>query len=346
MSEYDTLDELYLDLLNRLLDAPVTSSRIGNSQEILGWTARLLDPRACFCANPERALPPFYPAAELAWYLAGDDTLPMITTYAPRYAQFANEGVCHGAYGKRWTEDIAFSNTRDWLDGGDPDESGLRESERASIRALQNKRCMTQIATIIQILGNKPDSRQAVMTGWNAGDLLYSLAGTKNDIPCTLSLQFLLRDGKLNLVTTMRSNDVWLGVPNDFFCFCHLQMIVATALRVELGWYQHNVGSMHLYERDKEKAMRAAQPREFSTGPLEYVHTVTPVSELCEGLKKVEAWNREKRTCYSGTGSMCGGDNNLFAQLAYMMATKFSDSADSYLINKVVKDAAGRTRKG
>jgi len=51
----------------------------------------------------------------------------------------------------------------------------------------------------------------------------------------------------------MRSNDAWLGLPYDVFCFTTLQKIVAAALGIECDWYQHQVGSMHLYGRNVRK---------------------------------------------------------------------------------------------
>jgi thymidylate synthase len=63
----------------------------------------------------------------------------------------------------------------------------------------------------------------------------------------------------------MRSNDAYIGLPHDVFCFTMLQEIVARTLGYELGSYRHFVGSMHLYERHRNDAQRyvdeAVQPR-------------------------------------------------------------------------------------
>jgi len=48
----------------------------------------------------------------------------------------------------------------------------------------------------------------------------------------------------------MRSNDAYIGVPHDFFCFTMLQEIVSRTLSVEPGSYKHFVGSLHLYDRN------------------------------------------------------------------------------------------------
>jgi thymidylate synthase len=92
-----------------------------------------------------------------------------------------------------------------------------------------------------------PDTRQAVIE-------IPRPRGATKDEPCTLSLQFLLRGGKLNLIATMRSSDVWLGVPYDLFSFTQLQNALAGQLGVGRGWCALNTGSSHLYERDVDKA--------------------------------------------------------------------------------------------
>ena len=64
----------------------------------------------------------------------------------------------------------------------------------------------------------------------------------------------MIREGKLSMITYMRSNDLYLGFPHDIFCFTLLQELVARSLSVGVGTYKHMVGSMHLYDQDAEDA--------------------------------------------------------------------------------------------
>jgi thymidylate synthase len=64
----------------------------------------------------------------------------------------------------------------------------------------------------------------------------------------------MIRHDKLEMVTNMRSNDAFLGLPHDIFSFTMLQEIVARALSVELGKYKHTVGSLHIYDDDRDAA--------------------------------------------------------------------------------------------
>lgn len=113
-----------------------------------------------------------------------------------------------------------------------------------------------QVGDVYRTLVRDPDSRQAVLTIF---DGTRDLDRPRKDIPCTLSIHFLLRGGMLNMGVTMRSNDIWLGTPYDLMQFSILQASLAQALDVEVGYYVHQAGSLHLYERDLEKAKKVTR---------------------------------------------------------------------------------------
>jgi hypothetical protein len=93
-----------------------------------------------------------------------------------------------------------------------------------------------------------PDTRQAVLNLWRHDEPITE------DVPCTLSLTFAVRDSRLELSVHMRSNDVMMGVPYDWFVFSRVQLIMAEVLGLEPGPYVHKVDSLHLYERDFDTA--------------------------------------------------------------------------------------------
>lgn len=107
-----------------------------------------------------------------------------------------------------------------------------------------------QLGYVVETLKRDPDSRQAVLTIWRE-----SPPQTK-DVPCTISIQYLLRDRKLEAVITMRSSDAWLGLPYDIFNFTRTQSWVAACLGVKTGGLHLTLGSSHLYERNWEDAQR------------------------------------------------------------------------------------------
>jgi thymidylate synthase len=108
--------------------------------------------------------------------------------------------------------------------------------------------------TVLQTLQKDPASRQGII-------YIFGYEGQERvskDVPCTLSLQFLIRDAKLELIATMRSSDIWLGFPYDVFNFTMLQNIMAAQLGVGLGTFSLNIGSSHLYDKNFEGARQVA----------------------------------------------------------------------------------------
>ena len=124
-----------------------------------------------------------------------------------------------------------------------------------------------RLQPLIDVLKADPDSRQAVLTIF---DSRQDLGASVKDVPCTLALQFFIRNNLLCMRTTMRSNDVWLGLPYDLVQFTALQGAVAKALDIPMGWYSHSVGSLHLYARDIEKAemVKASYDQSWDYEPL------------------------------------------------------------------------------
>lgn len=220
---WQTIDELWTNTVAEILQhGKETKSRVGKVKEILRFSASLSHVQQTFLLNKRRRLSPAYAAAEFLWYLSMTGDIEMILAYAPQYHKYAENDVAYGAYGARWKEH-------------------------------------DQLRLLVETLKAKPDSRQAIMTMWTGSDLSHAILGDHKDLPCTLNLQFLVRENKLHLVATMRSNDAWLGLPYDVFAFTCLQWLVASVLGIEPGTYTHQVGSMHLYEKNWKAAEEAVE---------------------------------------------------------------------------------------
>ena len=109
-------------------------------------------------------------------------------------------------------------------------------------------RLQPQWQFLVDTLSRDHYSRQAVATIWTPNP-----TGSK-DVPCTVALQFIARLGMLNCIVTMRSSDVWLGLPYDAGTFGLLANCLAGVLGLHTGFLQFNLGSSHLYETDFSKA--------------------------------------------------------------------------------------------
>ncbi len=99
-----------------------------------------------------------------------------------------------------------------------------------------------------RLLRADPDSRRAVVSIWRTEE-----ADETADLPCTLSWGFRIRNGKLNMSTTMRSWDVFTGLAYDLPAMTRIQSALAWSLGVEVGTYVHYAHSLHLYEADVPK---------------------------------------------------------------------------------------------
>ncbi len=222
------MDNLWVDTLAQIDgEGHQLGSRVGQSSEIIGFSAKLESVRQTFLFNKIRKLSPYYACAEFLWYLSMTDDTSFLQLFAPSYKRFTEDGIhAFGAYGHRW---------------------------KANARISQGGVITDQLTNVIETLKLHPESRQVIMTMWDGSDLYYAKTLDKKDLPCTLTHQFLLRNGYLHLVTNMRSNDAWLGLPYDVFCNTQLLKLISDIIDVAPGSYTHNAGSMHYYERDFEK---------------------------------------------------------------------------------------------
>ena len=115
-----------------------------------------------------------------------------------------------------------------------------------------------QLSYVCDLLSDDLDTRQAVMSIWRQNPR------PSRDIPCTLSYQFIAREGRLHCVQSMRSSDVWLGYPYDAFNAAMLSAYIILLLRsrvargrtdLTLGTHTLLVGSQHIYEPQWEQAL-------------------------------------------------------------------------------------------
>ena len=98
-------------------------------------------------------------------------------------------------------------------------------------------------------LAKDNDSRRGVVSIFNSDEHIFE--GNK-DVPCTVSLGFRIRDGKLNMSVHMRSQDAVFGLGNDLPFFNFVWEVMAVYLGVPQGIYHHYVESFHVYERHYE----------------------------------------------------------------------------------------------
>lgn len=207
-------------------NSPVVTTRGLATKEMLCAQLRIFEPQRRILESPSRAMSMRYLIGELCFFLDGRTDLMSIAHYSRFWEKVSDNGeTVNSAYGYRL------------FDYGDQ---------------------RSQFEYALWCLENDMHTRKAVMVIYHPED-----ARPSKDNPCTLSLQFLIRDMKLHLIVTMRSQDFWLGVPYDVAFFTLVQELMLVYLRkthkgLRMGEYFHNVGSLHVYEREWGDIKRVA----------------------------------------------------------------------------------------
>lgn len=162
-------------------------------------------------------------------------------------------------------------------------------------------RVLEQISYIVDILEQDRDTRQAVLTIWRPNPR------TSKDIPCTVSIQWLIRNNKIYCIDNMRSSDIWLGVPYDIPNFSMITGFIMLMLRergidnLELGDIYLNAGSQHLYEENFDKALNLLNNyTEFDYQPFNPYEFDSPM-DLKHYLKALSEKDSKKLDTYKST---------------------------------------------
>lgn len=163
--------------------------------------------------------------AEVLWILQGREDVEMLKFYNRQIARYSDDGTTfNAAYGAR----------------------------------LRNAHGYDQIGDVISILAREPDSRQAVLCFWHKNDRGWDADGgqriIRKDRACNLMSHLMIRDGCLDWMQMIRSNDALWGVPYNWMQFSHLQEWIATSLGVPVGTYIHVADSLHIYDYHFEEA--------------------------------------------------------------------------------------------
>lgn len=185
--------------------------------EIINANLMLTDPTRNTMCNCLRKMPIRYAIGELLWYNSRNKTTKAIAPFS------------------RFWETIS------------DDKKTVNSNYGYCIR---DKFGFDQWEMVKQLLKTNHNTRHAVIHIKEARNLVTN---PTKDVNCTVALQFFIRKGKLHLITTMRSNDIWLGLPYDLFNFTCMQIQMAMELNIPVGNYYHNAGSLHLYRRDVDK---------------------------------------------------------------------------------------------
>lgn len=189
---------------------------------------------------------------ELLWFLSGDTNIRALLQHGVRiwsdwpYARFVKESAEGDTVGKeeferRIVEDACFAEQ--WGSIGPGYGKQWRQWEG------KDGKVFDQIADVVEMIKNDPNSRRILFHGWNVADLdQMSLP------PCHLLYQYFVADGRLSGTVYQRSVDCGLGLPWNLFEAAVLIKMLASQCNLEPGelfWVGHDV---HVYS-NHEKAL-------------------------------------------------------------------------------------------
>jgi len=236
---------LYKDILNDLLNNPeyIANPRGMEVREIINCVIEVEDPCQNLYKNEIRSSVERYLGAEILWYFSGTNNVDFIENYASLWTKLKNNNnEVNSAYGN-----LIFKE-----------------------RNIHN---YSQYQWALNSLLKDKDSRQAFIH-FNKPEHQYT---SNKDQVCTLVALFHIRDNKLNMTLTMRSNDVILGFMTDytFFNILHQQMYLHLKecySELKMGSYTHISHSMHLYSQHYEKVKEMLK-YEFKPDALPLLNT-------------------------------------------------------------------------
>lgn len=218
---YD-FDETFRYVCSVLNECSVHAPRGLKTKEIIGCSYTVVHPYLCILTNPHRKISEKYLNAELNWYKSGDLSIKDIKDHATMWEKIANpDGTVNSNYGFYiWKQQWMGINQIDWA---------------------------------FNVLSKDPDSRQALI---NFNQPWHKYEGNK-DFVCTISTQYFIRNGKLDCIVNMRSQDFVFGAGNDLPFFVFVQHELLMRLKevypnLEMGTITTHCGSLHIYERHFE----------------------------------------------------------------------------------------------
>ena len=228
----DNFDVVFTKVISELLHRPqyICSPRGKKIHELISPTILLRHPRARLLNLKSRDTKYGFGVGEFLWYWAGKNDLDTMVYYNKRMKDFSDDGkTVNSAYGYRIRTDSKYYGSTQW---------------NACKKALLQDQ----------------DSRRAILIINNSFDNIRAVEEGSKDVPCTLSLQFFIRNNQLILHTNMRSNDAIWGLTYDLFSFTLLQEAMMLDLNasglpgLQMGEYIHTAGSLHLYDQHFEMA--------------------------------------------------------------------------------------------
>lgn len=176
-------------------------------------------------------------AYELLWFLKGSSNINWLVEHGVHiWDEWADaDGNLGPVYGVQW---------RSWPAPTKDDPN----------------RTIDQIANVVDLIRNNPDSRRMIVTAWNPAEVENMALP-----PCHALFQFYVADGKLSCQLYQRSCDMFLGVPFNIASYSLLTCMMAQQTGLEPGEFVWTGGDCHVYDNHVEQVLE-----QLSRAPYPY----------------------------------------------------------------------------
>lgn len=247
--KFETANAALKSLAGHVLEHGAFSApRSMGTIEVLGASFVLANPRARIITLPARKFSLALAVGELAWHCRGDDDVEALAYYAKAWSSFSDDGdrISGSCYGRKL------------LTG---DATGISPWRR-----------------LANLLRHDPSTRRATFAFISNDEDVDA----SKDISCVTAIQFLIRGGRIDLFTFMRSNDLFLGLPYDVFLFTSFLEMMALELGLPMGEYHHFATSLHIYDRDIAACRAIAEDQSADQGMSPPATSIQDFQNLAE----------------------------------------------------------------
>lgn len=192
---------------------------------------------------------------ELLWFIKGDTNIKYLVDNQVNiwndwpFETYKKSADYQGETIKEFAEKIKNS-----------DEFAKKHGDLGPVYGAQwrNFNGVDQLAYIIDLIQNKPESRRMILSAWNPAEISDMALP-----PCHTLIQFYVNNNQLSLQLYQRSGDIFLGIPFNIASYALLLSMVAQVTNYEVGDFVHTIGDAHIYHNhfDQVKLQLTREPK-------------------------------------------------------------------------------------
>jgi thymidylate synthase len=177
-----------------------------------------------------------------------NEGFPLVTTKRVHFRSVAYELLwfLRGDANARWLQEHGVTIWDDWAD--ETGDLGPVYGVQWRSWPAPNGETIDQIAEVVRLLREEPDSRRIVVSAWNVAELPKMALQ-----PCHALFQFYVADERLSCQLYQRSADVFLGVPFNIASYALLTHMLAQQCDLEVGDFVWTGGDCHVYDNHREQ---------------------------------------------------------------------------------------------